>query len=67
VAIRQSPGMIIIEVDRYFERFDSLLGMHSWAKFLKRPMPEDMDKASKIFYCRHNSGRLVQREGGSFR
>ena len=59
--------MIIIEVDRYFERFESLLGMHSWAKFLKKPKPEDMDKASKIFYCVYNSGRLVQKNGGSFR
>jgi hypothetical protein len=65
VTIRQSPGMVIIEVDRDFERFDSLLGQHSWSKFLKNPTPEDMDKSSKIFYCRFNTGRLVQKNGGS--
>jgi hypothetical protein len=59
--------MVIIEVDRYFERFDSLLGMHSWSKFLKNPNGEEMDKASKVFWCHYNSGRLVQKNGTSFR
>ncbi|KAF8484034.1 hypothetical protein DFH94DRAFT_626299 [Russula ochroleuca] len=61
--IRQSPGMVIVEVDRYFEPFDSLLGMHSWSQFLKRPTEEDMDKSSKVFWCVYNSGRLVQKNG----
>jgi hypothetical protein len=65
--IRQSPGMVIVEVDRYFEPFDSLLGMHSWSQFLKRPTEEDMDKSSKVFWCVYNSGRLVQKNGGPFR
>ena len=66
-AIRQSPAMVIIEVDRYFDRFDSLLGMHLWSKFLKDPTPQDMDKSSKIFWCHYNSGRLVQKNGELFR
>jgi hypothetical protein len=55
--------MVIIEVDRYFERFDSLLGKHDWSSFLKHPTAEDQDKASKIFWCHYNSGRLVQKNG----
>lgn len=58
--------MVIIEVDRYFERFDSLLGKHLWSSFLKYPTEEDMDKASKVFWCHYNTGRLVQKNGESF-
>lgn len=65
--IRQSPGMVIVEIDRYFDRFESVLGMHSWSQFLKRPTDEEMDKSSKVFWCVYNSGRLVQKNGGSFR
>jgi hypothetical protein len=62
----QSPGMVIIEVDRFFDRFDSLLGMHVWTSFLKNPTEEDKDKASKVFWCHYNSGRLVQKNGELF-
>lgn len=65
--IYQSPGMIIIEVDRDFDRFDSLLGLHDWESFLKQPTEEDKGKASKIFWCLYNTGRLVQKNGESFR
>jgi len=58
-----SPGMVIIEVDRDFEQFDSLLGMHTWSKFLLKPTEEESDKASKVFWCHYNSGRLVQKNG----
>ena len=64
--IRQSPGMVIIEVNRFFERFDSLLGMHLWSSFLKRPTEEDKGKSSNVFWCHYNSGRLVQKNGGLF-
>lgn len=67
MVIHQSPGMVIVEIDRYFDRFDSVLGMHEWSKFLKKPTDEDMDKSSKVFWCVHNSGRLVQKSGGSSR
>jgi hypothetical protein len=59
----QSPGMVIIEVDRYFDRFDALLGKHLWSSFLKYPREEDKDKASKVFWCHYSSGRMVQKNG----
>ena len=58
--------MVIIEVDRSFERFDSLLGMHIWSSFLKNPTDEEKDKASKVFWCHYNSGRLVEKNGEPF-
>ncbi|KAF8504915.1 hypothetical protein F5888DRAFT_1659857 [Russula emetica] len=58
-----SPGMVIIEVDHYFDRFDSLLGKHHWSSFLRNPTKEDGDKVSKVFWCLYNSGRLVQKNG----
>jgi hypothetical protein len=64
--IRQSPGIVIIEVDRFFDRFDSLLGKHTWTSFLKHPKSEDEGKASKVFYCRYNSRRLVEKDGELF-
>ena len=63
---RQSPGMVIIEVDRNFERFDSLLGKHLWTSFLKHPTEKDKDMASKVFWCHYNTGRLVQKHGEPF-
>ncbi len=58
--------MVIIEVDRYFDRFDSLLGKHLWTSFLKHPTEEDKDMASKVFWCHYNTGRLVQKNGEPF-
>lgn len=57
--------MVIIEVDRDFDQFEMLLGKHDWSKFLSRPTGEETDKASKVFWCHYNSGRLVQKHGGS--
>ena len=59
--------MVIIEADRYFDRFDALLGKHLWSSFLKHPKEEDRDKASKVFYCLYNTGRMVQKNGESSR
>jgi hypothetical protein len=59
--------MVIIEVDRYFDRFDSLLGKHLWSSFLKHPKEEDKDRASKVFWCHYHSGRMVQKDGEPFR
>jgi len=59
--------MVIIEVDRNFEHFDSLLGMHTWSSFLKNPTEEDKDKSSKVFWSKYNSGRSVQKDGEPFR
>ena len=55
--------MVVIEVDRDFENFDQLLGLHSWAEFLQKPSEEQLDKVSKVFYCTYNTGRLVERDG----
>jgi hypothetical protein len=63
--VMQAHGMVIIEVDRDFDQFELLLGSHSWAKFLLRPSGEEQDKESKVFWCHYNSGRLVQKHGGS--
>lgn len=57
--------MVIIEVDRDFDQFERLLGLHSWSKFLSRPSGEEQDKESKVFWCHYNSGRLVQKHGAS--
>ena len=57
--------MVIIEVDRYFDRFDALLGKHLWSSFLKHPKEGDRDKASKVFWCYYNTGRTVQMNGES--
>ncbi|KAH9018785.1 hypothetical protein EDB83DRAFT_173211 [Lactarius deliciosus] len=58
-----SPGMVVIEVDREFDRFDELLGLHAWSGFLLKPSEEQMDKSSKVFYCTYNTGRLVEKNG----
>jgi hypothetical protein len=58
--------MVIIEVDRYFDRFDSLLGRHDWSSFLKHPTDEDQGKSSKVFWCHYNDGRKVQKNGEPF-
>ncbi|KAH8984208.1 hypothetical protein EDB86DRAFT_163377 [Lactarius hatsudake] len=58
-----SPGMVVIEVDREFDRFDELLGLHAWRRFLLEPSEEQMDKSSKVFYCTYNTGRLVEKNG----
>ena len=57
--------MVVIEVDRYFEGFDGLLGLHTWPKFLLKPNEEEKDKSSKIFYCTYNTGRQVEKSGPS--
>ncbi|KAI0246474.1 hypothetical protein BJV78DRAFT_149681 [Lactifluus subvellereus] len=59
-----SPGIVIIEVDRIFDRFQDLLGMHSWSTFLLNPTHwQESGMASKVFYCTYNSGRLVEKNG----
>jgi hypothetical protein len=60
----QSPGIVIIEVDWDFDQFEALLGLHSWSKFLLRPLGEEQDKGSKVFWCHYNSGRSVQKHVG---
>lgn len=59
--------MVIVEVDRDFGDFDSLLGKHDWPKFLLKPEGDVRDKASKVFWCTYNTGRLVEKQGRSFK
>ncbi|KAI0245856.1 hypothetical protein BJV78DRAFT_1158326 [Lactifluus subvellereus] len=58
-----SPGTVIIEVDRRFDGFKDLLGMHLRSTFLLNPTQEESGMASKVFYCTYNSGRLVEMNG----
>ncbi|KAH9018786.1 hypothetical protein EDB83DRAFT_2570317 [Lactarius deliciosus] len=55
-----SPEMVIIEVDREFDRFHELLGVHAWSEFLTNPTEDQMDKSSTMFYSTYNSARLVK-------
>ena len=57
--------MVVIEVDRDFDGFNELLGLHTWSKFLSKPSEEEKDKSSKIFYCTYNKGRQVEKSGPS--
>ncbi|KAH9957223.1 hypothetical protein BC827DRAFT_1138283, partial [Russula dissimulans] len=43
--------------------FNLLLGMHKRSAFLERLTKEEVDKLSKVFYCRYNTGRLVENNG----
>lgn len=56
--------MVIVEVDREFERFDALLGMHSWSEFLLAPTEEEAGNSSKVFYCTYHSAEAVRNAGG---
>ncbi|KAH8984209.1 hypothetical protein EDB86DRAFT_164127 [Lactarius hatsudake] len=55
-----SPEMVIIEVDREFDRFHELLGVHVWSEFLTNPTEDQMDKSSTMFYSTYNTARLVK-------
>jgi hypothetical protein len=59
----QSPGMVIIEVDREFDRFSDLLGRHSWSKMLLEPTKEELGKSSEVFYCTLDTGSSVKKMG----
>ncbi|KAH9976409.1 hypothetical protein BGW80DRAFT_1224213 [Lactifluus volemus] len=58
-----SPGMVIIEVDCEFKRFNDLLGKHTWSKMLVNPDSDEEDKSSEVFYCNLETGRDVERKG----
>ncbi|KAH8103490.1 hypothetical protein BXZ70DRAFT_734076 [Cristinia sonorae] len=58
-----APNMIIIEVARSFDKWETLLGEHKWADFLRLPTHEERDKVSQIFYCKFSTGREVQKHG----
>ena len=58
------PEMVVIEVNREFDRFHELLGQHVWSEFLMKPTKEHRGKSSTVFYSTFNTGRLV-RNGSS--
>jgi hypothetical protein len=55
--------MVILEIDREFDRFENLLGAHNWSEFLKNPTPDESQQISKVFYSRFGSGREAQKHG----
>jgi hypothetical protein len=52
--------MIIVEVDCEFQRFDVLLGMHSWSKFLLAPTAEEAGNSSEVFFCSYNTNKAIK-------
>jgi hypothetical protein len=55
--------MVIIEVDCEFNRFDDLLGKHTWSNMLVNPVSDESDKSSEVFYCKLETGRDVEKKG----
>ena len=55
--------MVIIEILEDCPQLNSLLGAHKWRKFLREPEPEQMERESRIYYCRYSTGREVQKYG----
>lgn len=55
--------MVIIEVMKTCPRIHALLGAHKWSLFLKHPDADQVDKESRVYYCRYSSGREVQKYG----
>lgn len=55
--------MIIVEIDRDFERFQAVLGRHSWSEFLLAPTEEEAGRTSEVFFCTLNTNEAV-RNGG---
>ena len=52
--------MIIVEVDRHFERFEAVLGRHSWSEFLLAPTEEEAGRSSEVFFCTYNTNEAVR-------
>ena len=57
--------MVIIEVERTFGEWNSLLGEHRWAEVFKKCEPGDKDRVTQIFWCEFNTGRRVEKYGES--
>jgi hypothetical protein len=55
--------MVILEIERTFDGFRSLLGEHRWDEFLRNPTEEETGKVSQVFYCLYKSNREVQKDG----
>lgn len=55
--------MVVIEIDREFDRFRSLLGAHKWAEVLSDPAEEQKDKFTRIFFCKLTTAREIEKDG----
>jgi hypothetical protein len=56
-------NMVIAEVSKDYPGFDRVLGEHRWKEFLRNPSEEEAEKVTKIYYCKLNTGRQVQKKG----
>ncbi|KAH9976394.1 hypothetical protein BGW80DRAFT_1168097, partial [Lactifluus volemus] len=59
----QSPGMVIIEIDCGFDKFEILLGMHSWSRILLNPIQAELSESSKVFCCNLETGSSIEENG----
>lgn len=59
--------MIIVEIARDFPGFDRLLGEHRWSEVFQSLAPVNKERKSKVFYCKHSTGREVQKHGELWR
>ena len=59
----QSPNLLIVEVLKTCHRVNNFLGAHAWCEFLKRPLQADLERLSKVYYCKFTSDRDVQKHG----
>ena len=55
--------MVIIEVMPSFTDFKVILGEHSWAKFLRKPSPQEKTMGSQVFHCHYSTMRDVEKYG----
>lgn len=59
----QSHNAIIVEIARDCPDIEKALGSHNWSEMLKNPNPNEKEQQSKVFHCRYNKGRDVQKNG----
>ncbi|KIJ66077.1 hypothetical protein HYDPIDRAFT_87531, partial [Hydnomerulius pinastri MD-312] len=59
----QARDMVIIEINRDYQHFDRILGEHRWSEILRNPTKEEKERATQVFYCAYNTGRIVQKNG----
>jgi len=55
--------MVILEIEKSYKGFDSLLGEHRWNEFLSNPSDEERNCVSQVFYCLYKTDREVQKDG----
>lgn len=69
VCVIQSPGIVIVEVDKKFENayggtgWKRILGEHKWAKVLRKPDAEEKDLVTRIFFSHYSNAHEVEKIG----